>query len=98
MIERPSWVWPCARPSVLAGTGAASAGKANDTFVWATSTEMGPPDLYYGNQREVLIIAYAQCDTLLHRDPGLERVQAAAGRDLDAGSIRPRSSSPCARA
>jgi peptide/nickel transport system substrate-binding protein len=55
--------------SLLAGTGAALAGKANDTFVWATSTEIGPPDLYYGNQREVLIIAYAQCDSLLHRDP-----------------------------
>ena len=55
--------------SLLAGTGAALAGKANDTFVWTTSTEIGPPDLYYGNQREVLIIAYAQCDSLLHRDP-----------------------------
>ena len=55
--------------ALLAGTGAALAGKANDTFVWATSTEIGPPDLYYGNQREVLIIAYAQCDSLLHRDP-----------------------------
>lgn len=55
--------------ALLAGTGAALAGKANDTFVWATSTEIGPPDLYYGNQREVLIIAYAQCDLLLHRDP-----------------------------
>ena len=58
-----------AAAALLAGTGAALAGKANDTFVWATSTEIGPPDLYYGNQREVLIIAYAQCDSLLHRDP-----------------------------
>ncbi len=55
--------------ALLAGMGGALAGKANDTFVWATSTEMGPPDLYYGNQREVLIISYAMCDTLLHRDP-----------------------------
>jgi peptide/nickel transport system substrate-binding protein len=55
--------------ALLAGTGAALAGKANDTFVWATGTEIGPPDLYYGNQREVLIIASAQCDSLLHRDP-----------------------------
>ena len=53
----------------LTAMSGAWAGKANDTFVWATSTEMGPPDLYYGNQREVLIIAYAQCDSLLHRDP-----------------------------
>src|SRR5688500_20266484 len=55
--------------ALLAGSGAALAGKANDTFVWATGTEIGPPDLYYGNQREVRIIAYAQCDSLLHRDP-----------------------------
>jgi peptide/nickel transport system substrate-binding protein len=55
--------------SVLAGISGALAGKSNDTFVWSTSTEMGSPDLYYGNQREVLIIAYAQCDTLIHRDP-----------------------------
>ena len=55
--------------SVLAGMTGALAGKSNDTFVWSTSTEMGSPDLYYGNQREVLIIAYAQCDSLLHRDP-----------------------------
>ena len=54
---------------LVAGATAAVAGKANDTFVWATSTEMGSPDLYYGNQREVLIIAYAQCDSLIHRDP-----------------------------
>jgi peptide/nickel transport system substrate-binding protein len=55
--------------TVLAAMSGALAGKSNDTFVWSTSTEMGSPDLYYGNQREVLIIAYAQCDSLLHRDP-----------------------------
>jgi len=54
---------------LFAGATGAFAGKANDTFVWATSTDMGSPDLYYGNQREVLIIAYAQCDSLIHRDP-----------------------------
>jgi peptide/nickel transport system substrate-binding protein len=58
-----------AAASVLAAMTSALAGKSNDTFVWSTSTEMGSPDLYYGNQREVLIIAYAQCDSLLHRDP-----------------------------
>lgn len=47
----------------------AFAGKDNDTLVWATATEMDTPDLYYGNQREALITAYAQCDSLLHRDP-----------------------------
>lgn len=55
--------------ALLAGMGGALAGKSDDRFVWATSTEMGPPDLYYGNQREVLIIAYAMCDSLVHRDP-----------------------------
>jgi len=54
---------------LCAGATGALAGKANDTFVWATSTEMGSLDLYYGNQREVLIVAYAMCDTLVHRDP-----------------------------
>lgn len=47
----------------------AMAGKDTDTLIWATGTEIGSPDLYYANQREVLIIAYATCDTLLHRDP-----------------------------
>ncbi len=54
--------------AVLAASPAL-AGKDNDTLVWATSTEMDTPDLYYGNQREALITAYAQCDSLLHRDP-----------------------------
>ena len=47
----------------------AFAGKDNDTLIWATATEMDTPDLYYGNQREALITAYAQCDSLLYRDP-----------------------------
>ncbi len=47
----------------------ANAGKSNDTFIWATSTELDTPDLYYGNQREALISTYMQCDSLLHRDP-----------------------------
>lgn len=54
---------------LAAGLGPAVAGKDNDTLVWATGTEIGSPDLYYANQREVLIITYAACDTLLHRDP-----------------------------
>jgi len=45
------------------------AGKADDTFTWTTSTEMDTPDIYYGNQREALINTYAQCDSLIHRDP-----------------------------
>jgi len=53
----------------------ALAGKDNDTFVWATSTEMDTPDLYYGNQREALITAYAQCDSLIHRDPQTNEYQ-----------------------
>ena len=40
--------------AALASTPAL-AGKDNDTFVWATSTEMDTPDIYYGNQREALM-------------------------------------------
>ena len=58
-----------AAAALALGIGPALAGKADDSFVWATSTEIGSPDLYYGNQREVLILAYAMCDTLVHRDP-----------------------------
>jgi peptide/nickel transport system substrate-binding protein len=47
----------------------AQAGKDTDTFTWATSTEMDTADIYYGNQREALINAFAMCDGLLHRDP-----------------------------
>lgn len=54
----------------------AHAGKENDTFVWATSTEMDTPDMYYGNQREALINTYAMCDGLLHRDPITNEFQA----------------------
>ncbi|MAU97824.1 MAG: ABC transporter substrate-binding protein [Fulvimarina sp.] len=54
--------------AALASTPAL-AGKDNDTFVWATSTEMDTPDIYYGNQREALITTYAQCDSLVYRDP-----------------------------
>lgn len=56
--------------AVVAMAGAAAhAGKDTDTFTWATSTEIDTPDLYYGNQREALITTYAQCDSLVHRDP-----------------------------
>lgn len=49
--------------------GAVLAGKADDTLVWATSTEIDTPDIYYGNQREALIATYAMCDSLVQRDP-----------------------------
>lgn len=55
--------------ALLAACLPAAAGKDKDTLVWATGTEIGSPDLYYANQREVLILTYATCDTLLHRDP-----------------------------
>ena len=54
---------------LLAGAASAQAGKSDDTLVWATATEIGSADLYYANQREVLILTYAMCDTLIHRDP-----------------------------
>src|SRR3546814_12401619 len=40
----------CVAALLAAGSAPALAGKANDTFVWATSTEMDTPDLYSGRQ------------------------------------------------
>lgn len=59
----------CAVSLAAIASSPAVAGKADDTFTWATSTEVGSADLFYGNQREVLITAYAQCDSLVYRDP-----------------------------
>ncbi len=59
----------CAASLAAIASSPAVAGKADDTFTWATSTEVGSADLFYGNQREVLIAAYAQCDSLIYRDP-----------------------------
>ncbi len=69
MIRAPLRHLCLAAAALAASSVPAVAGKDTDTLVWATGTEMGSPDLYYGNQREVLITAYAMCDTLVHRDP-----------------------------
>src|SRR5688572_10315872 len=53
----------------LAMAGPALAGKADDTLVWSTASEIDTPDLYYQNLREVVIVAHQMCDTLMHRDP-----------------------------
>ncbi|RAI00859.1 ABC transporter substrate-binding protein [Acuticoccus sediminis] len=60
--------------AVLAATPAL-AGKADDTFTWTTSSEMDTPDIYYGNQREALINTYAQCDSLIYRNPETNEYQ-----------------------
>jgi peptide/nickel transport system substrate-binding protein len=51
------------------GAGAAQAGKAEDTLVFASASEVDTVDLYYQNLREVVIIAQQMCDTLMYRDP-----------------------------
>ena len=59
----------CAAAFAVAASSPALAGKDDDTFTWSTSTEIGTADIYYGNLREVLINAYAMCDSLIYRDP-----------------------------
>lgn len=49
--------------------GTALAGKSNDTLVWATSSEVDTPDIYYQNLREVVIATQSLCDTLMYRNP-----------------------------
>lgn len=53
----------------VALAGPALAGKADDTIVWSTASEIDTPDIYYQNLREVVILAHQMCDTLMHRDP-----------------------------
>lgn len=50
-------------------SGPALAGKADDTLVWSTASEVDTPDLYYQNLREVVIIAQQMCDTLMYKNP-----------------------------
>lgn len=54
---------------VLAFGSPAYAGKADDTLVWATASEVGSLDTYYANLRETLMVTYAMCDSLIYRDP-----------------------------
>jgi peptide/nickel transport system substrate-binding protein len=48
--------------------GAAYAGKANDTLVWATDRDETVIDPYYNNTRELVIIGHTAWDGLLHRN------------------------------
>jgi len=63
------------RRAALAGlmlTGAhgpARADKASDTFVWATSGEIGSTDPYYAPQAEAIWSSLATCDMLVWKDP-----------------------------
>jgi peptide/nickel transport system substrate-binding protein len=54
---------------ILACHGPATAGKDDDTLVWATGNEVDTADLWYQNLREVVIMAHLACDTLIHHDP-----------------------------
>src|SRR5918996_3712684 len=56
-------------PLVWTGlAGAAYAGKANDTLVWATDRDETVIDRYYNNPRELVIIGHTAWDGLLHRN------------------------------
>src|SRR3546814_8636071 len=55
--------------SVLAVQTSAVAGKADDTVVWATASEIDTADVYYQNLRGVVIAALTMCDSLLHLNP-----------------------------
>lgn len=55
--------------AILTMQGPASAGKADDTVVWATASQVDITDVYYQNQREVVITALNMCDSLLHLNP-----------------------------
>jgi len=54
--------------AMMVASHGAQAGKADDTVVWATASEIDTVDLYYQNLREVVIIAHQVCDTLMHRN------------------------------
>ena len=54
--------------ALLAGAGAADAGKKDDTFVWTTDREAAVIDTYYNNTRELVLIGELVWDGLLSRD------------------------------
>lgn len=55
--------------ALLATGGSAWAGKANDTLVYASDTELVNISQYHNNVREGVIIATLVWDPLIHRDP-----------------------------
>lgn len=55
--------------SALLFQTSALAGKADDTLVWATASELDTVDVYYQNLREVVITALNMCDSLVHLNP-----------------------------
>ncbi|MEK9672432.1 MAG: ABC transporter substrate-binding protein [Rhodospirillaceae bacterium] len=59
---------PLAAVAVGISVGAAMAGKANDTLVWATDRESAVADPYYNRTRELVIIGNTVWDNLLLRN------------------------------
>ena len=60
---------PIAAVALGISAGAAMAGKANDTLVWATDRESAVADPYYNRTRELVIIGNTVWDNLLLRNP-----------------------------
>jgi peptide/nickel transport system substrate-binding protein len=54
--------------ALAAATAAAHAGKANDTLVYASDSEVENVSPYHNNLREGVILAHLAWDTLIHRD------------------------------
>ena len=67
-IERGS-LWVLAAAMALGLPGAALAGKANDTLVYASDSEPENISPYHNNVREGVIIARHAWETLVHRNP-----------------------------
>lgn len=71
----------CATALSAGLAGAAFAGKADDTLVWATASDIGSLDTYYANTRETLILTYAMCDSLVYRDPASNEYKGLLATD-----------------
>jgi len=69
MLIRNSLAAFVASAALLVPVTSANAGKAEDTLVWSTATEVDTVDIYYQNLREVVIMAHQMCDTLIYREP-----------------------------
>ncbi len=63
-LRRQAWVLALAAST----TTAAQAGKANDTLVYASDSEVENVSPYHNNMREGVILAHMAWDTLIHRD------------------------------
>ncbi|TAM90777.1 MAG: ABC transporter substrate-binding protein [Candidimonas sp.] len=61
--------------AIFALEGVAQATKSDNTIIWTTAAEVDTTDVYYQNQREVVITALNMCDSLLHLNPTTYKYQ-----------------------